>query len=78
MTASPARRTFALDGLQGASLNPCTEPGEGIRGYTLITSVACVDTQSIGKSDKPMRGMKVPVWERRRIQALLDERMQKP
>ena len=32
MTASPAWRTFALDGLQGASLNPCTEPGEGIRG----------------------------------------------
>ena len=74
MTASPARRTFALDGLQGASLNPCTSPGEGIRGYALITSAACVDTQSSGKSGKPTCGMKVPGWVRRRIRVLQDVR----
>ena len=73
MTASQTQMTFALDGLQGASQNPRTEPGEGIRGYALITSAACVDTQSSDKRDSPMCGMMVPAWERHRIQAPMDE-----
>ena len=46
MTAGSARRTFAPDGLQGASLNPCSEPEAQPRGYTLITSVTCFGTWS--------------------------------
>ena len=61
MTASAARRTFALGGLQGASLNPCTEPGEGIRGYTSITGVAWTDMQSSGaRMVLPMGGTGEP------------------